>query len=122
MVQGVRERRTSDPERYERWFDAIDRLAVSGQAALANGDLPALGRALNANHEILRDLGVSTALIDHLVAAARDAGALGAKLSGAGGGGVMLALVEPGCRAGVADALVAGGAVRVLATRLAAGT
>ena len=51
-----------------------------------------LGRALDEAHRLLADLGVSSPKLDQLAGAAKAAGALGAKLSGAGGGGYLLAL------------------------------
>ncbi len=60
------------------------------------GDLPALGALLDEAHGLLRDLGVSTPGIEALASFARAHGALGAKPSGAGGGGVVVALTRPG--------------------------
>jgi mevalonate kinase len=57
-------------------------------------DRAALGEVLDENHACLQAIGVSTPDLDHLVALARRAGAAGAKLAGAGGGGVVLALCE----------------------------
>jgi mevalonate kinase len=57
-------------------------------------DPRALGALLTRNHELLRQIGVSTPVLDGLVQLALDAGAYGAKLAGAGGGGVVLALTE----------------------------
>ncbi len=51
-----------------------------------------LGSLMNRNHELLRQIGVSIPRLDRLVARAREAGALGAKLTGAGGGGCIIAL------------------------------
>jgi mevalonate kinase len=60
---------------------------------------------MNLNHGLLSALGVSTAALDAAVHAARTAGALGAKLTGAGGGGCMVALVTDETAAAVASAL-----------------
>jgi mevalonate kinase len=60
--------------------------------ALSSGDLEALGHEFNMAHGLLSGLGVSTAELDTLVRAARAGGALGAKLTGAGGGGAVIAL------------------------------
>jgi len=57
-------------------------------------DAPALGAAMDEAHGVLGELGVSTPGLDELVALARRHGAHGAKLSGAGGGGIVLALVD----------------------------
>jgi mevalonate kinase len=64
-------------------------------------------------HELLRSIGVSNESLDRLVVAASEAGAWGAKLSGAGGGGVVLALVSNAATAGVISALAAAGAAAV---------
>jgi len=73
--------------------------------ALREGDLKTLGELMNINHELLCALGVSCEELENLVHAARDAGALGAKLTGAGGGGCMIALVSPEKIEDVADAI-----------------
>jgi len=67
-------------------------LTDSGTAALLAGDLAALGSAMNRAHEILAGLGVSTPQLDSLCEAARATGAHGAKLTGAGGGGAIIAI------------------------------
>ncbi len=78
-----------------------------------------LGRLLTRNHAMLAELGVSTSDLDRLVAAALGAGASGAKLCGAGLGGVVLALPPPGGVDAVSAALAGAGAVRVLPWRVA---
>jgi mevalonate kinase len=67
-------------------------LTDTGTAALLASDPRALGAAMNRAHDLLADLGVSTAQLDALCAAARAAGAHGAKLTGAGGGGAVIAV------------------------------
>lgn len=119
-VGAVRQAWEAEPARFEALFDAIGDLVAQARAALAAGDAPALGRLLDANQALLEQLGVSSPELEQLVAAARAAGALGAKLSGAGWGGVMLALATPDTANAVADALRAAGAVRVLRTTLGA--
>lgn len=92
MVEQVRRRRGGDPRGVEACFDAIEGCLETGLRAWRAGDLAALGRAMTANHEALRGLGVSTPELDAMVEAALRAGALGAKLTGAGGGGCVMAL------------------------------
>ena len=77
-----------------------------------------LGRLMNENQRLLQSLNVSSAELDYLVQAARQAGALGAKLSGGGGGGNMIALVEPPTAQRVAETLLSQGAVGVLTTHV----
>jgi mevalonate kinase len=87
---------------------------------LADGDQAQLGALLTENHALLRQIGVSNPALNRLVQAALEAGAAGAKLSGAGWGGVMIALVGPETRRTVADALTRAGAVRVLEAEVGA--
>jgi mevalonate kinase len=115
-VGEVRRRWETEPTQYEAWFDQIGALAWRVRAALARGDVAALGPILTENHTLLQQLGVSSPQLDALVAAALEAGALGAKLSGAGWGGVMLALVALEACAPVSRALKNAGAKRVLET------
>ncbi len=113
VVGDVRRQWQADPARFEGIFDACGRLADAGRAALTAGDLAAVGRLMNENHEWLARMSVSSRPLDSLVAAARRAGALGAKLSGAGRGGNMIALVTAETEQAVSEALAAAGAVRV---------
>jgi mevalonate kinase len=71
-------------------------LTDTATAALRAGDRAALGAAMNRAHGLLADLGVSTPALDALCEAARAAGASGAKLTGAGGGGAVIAVAPPG--------------------------
>jgi mevalonate kinase len=73
--------------------------------ALKEEDLEALGELMNINHELLCAVGVSCEELERLVHAARKAGAYGAKLTGAGGGGCMIALAPPEKVEEVADAI-----------------
>ncbi len=118
MVARVRQGWQRARARYEALFDAVAQAVRAAQDALAAGDLAALGRALGANHALLRQMGVSTPGLDRLVRAAEAAGAYGAKLAGAGGGGVMLAVTAPHAQAAVAQALHQAGAARVMMTTL----
>lgn len=105
-----------EPERFSRCFDEIGALVEQARAYLEGGAPEALGPLLNRNHALLQELGVSSPELDHLVAVANEAGALGAKLTGGGRGGNLVALVQPDTQARVRAALEAGGAVRVLGT------
>lgn len=115
-VGRVREGWRGDRQRYESLFDAIAGTVYAARSYLAAGDAAALGRALDHNQSLLEQLGVSSPELDRLVAAARSAGAYGAKLSGGGGGGVMLALADAQGSERVVRALYQAGAVRVLTT------
>ncbi|TXD33958.1 mevalonate kinase [Lujinxingia vulgaris] len=73
-------------------FEAIGQVAAEGRQALEAGDLQAVGEYMNINQGLLAALGVSIPAIDEACHLARGAGALGAKLTGAGGGGCVVAL------------------------------
>jgi hydroxymethylglutaryl-CoA reductase len=85
-----------NPERYDSIFAQIDGLVLAGVDALRRGDIAELGELMNINQGLLNALQVSSPEIEELVAVARRAGALGAKLTGGGGGGAMIAIAEPG--------------------------
>jgi mevalonate kinase len=114
MVDGVRKRFDKNKIRYELVLDEINKLADSAKKALQNGDEDLLADALNNNHSLLQELEVSCYSLDRLIRAARNAGAKAAKMTGAGGGGSMLALVSDETRDQVRDILVSTGAVRVI--------
>ncbi len=116
VVNDVRCQWEADRARFEALFDACGRAAEAGYAALARGDLAAVGALMNDNHARLVEMTVSSPTLDRLAAAARAAGAPGAKLSGAGRGGNVIALVTPATEAEVSRALYEAGAVKVYAS------
>jgi mevalonate kinase len=107
-----------DPARSEALFDRIGALAEAGREAIGAGEAPALGALMAENHALLAELGVSNAKLDLLVGAARDAGAWGAKLSGGGLGGCLVALVSKERREPVTARLLEAGAAAVYPTVL----
>lgn len=117
-VTAVREAWQRDPHNYEVLFDQIGQIAHKARGAVKRGEIETLGPLMSKNHTLLRSLGVSSEELDRLVEAALGAGSPGAKLSGGGGGGNMIALVEPGQAAPVTEALMRAGAARVLRTRV----
>jgi mevalonate kinase len=118
-VTAVRRHWQADPDAVEAICVAIGELVRAGERALASGDPVALGRLLDQNQGHLAALGVSSLELERLIAAARTAGALGAKLSGGGQGGNMIALVKPEDATTVATALMAAGAAHTWITPLA---
>ncbi|MGD9092254.1 MAG: mevalonate kinase [Anaerolineales bacterium] len=117
-VGDVRKAWQTSPTGYENTFDAIGDIASAARDAIERGDLKTLGALMNSNHEYLQKLGVSSPELDHLVNAARDAGALGAKLSGGGRGGNMIAMVAPGEAHSLAKILIKEGASRSITTEV----
>lgn len=99
QVAGVRERRDKMPAHYDAIFDEMDALAIGGADALVAGDYEALGERMNLCHGLLNAIGVSTPELERMVVLARSCGAVGAKLTGGGGGGSIVAL----CPGTIAD-------------------
>ena len=83
-----------DRKLYERIFDQIDMLVLRGVQAIQDEDLGTLGELMNVCHGMLNALQVSTPELEQLVDIARESGALGAKLTGGGGGGSIIALCD----------------------------
>jgi mevalonate kinase len=116
VVADVRQAYEQEPARYQALFDRIGDCVRVGRAALEQGTPDGLGEAMRANHGYLQEMVVSHPALDALVEAAMSAGALGAKLSGSGRGGCMVALVAAEDRETVRRALVAAGAMHVMGT------
>jgi mevalonate kinase len=104
MVEGVARQRDAERTRVGSLLDSIAELVERAERSIARGDNAELGRLMSENHELLVALGVSTPRLDQACRWALDAGALGVKLTGAGGGGCVVALVEAGRRAAVLEA------------------
>ena len=86
-VGDVRRSWEQEPARFEGLFDRVAVIVEDAHVAIADGQPDRLGPLMDRNHALLQEMGVSCPELDALVAAARGAGALGAKLSGAGRGG-----------------------------------
>lgn len=91
-VAGVRERKEKNPEKYKEIFDRAENIAYLAKDAFQGEDYKELGKLMNENHKLLQQMEVSSRELDFLVKLARDQGALGAKLTGGGLGGNMIAL------------------------------
>ncbi len=115
-VADVRRLWQTDPARCERLFAAIGSLTRSARMVLRRCEPHQLGPLMDENHALLQELTVSSPQLDALVQAARAAGAWGAKLSGGGRGGNMIALAPPGQAERIAAALRAAGAAQTLIT------
>ena len=104
------------PERYETIFDQIGHLTMSASDAVKSGQLNELGELMNLCHGYLNALQLSTPELEEMIHVARQNGAVGAKLTGGGGGGSMIALC-PDSSAPVKAAIEAAG-FRTLAITL----
>jgi len=95
-VTALRDRARRHQAHYDHLYAGIGALADAAKGHLERGELAAVGELMDLNQGYLNALGVSTPAIEVLCATARERGALGAKLSGAGGGGAVIALVDDG--------------------------
>lgn len=107
-VARVRAAWQGHPSRYEAIFDQIAQLTQAGVQAIAEARFEELGQLMNLCHGYLNALQVSSPELEELIQIARDNGALGAKLTGGGGGGSIIALC-PGEQGRVAAAMQAAG-------------
>ncbi len=103
---------------YNELFEAIGGVVRAARRALEHGQPAMLGPLMDANQALLRQLTVSSPELDHLVSTALQAGALGAKLSGGGRGGNMVALVDEIHASAVSAALLDAGAANVILTQV----
>jgi mevalonate kinase len=94
-VGDVRKLWETDKVKWEAIFDEVEMLVFHAREAIESGKIEELGGLMNLNHSLLQEMTVSSPELDRLVSIAYDAGALGAKMSGGGRGGNMIALVTP---------------------------
>ncbi len=109
MVARFAARMYSNPEESSRKLEAMGRLAERGTDAIGVWDLPTLGSLMIENHRYLDWFGMSTPALNRICAVAIGAGALGAKLTGGGGGGCAVALVTLEYREAVSASVTAAG-------------
>jgi mevalonate kinase len=105
QVAKVRDKLERLPSLTRPALECLGAAVREGQSALERADLPRLGEIMNMTHEVLSALDVSSRVLDELCAIARDQGALGAKLTGAGGGGCVIALPPAGAPPSGLDSL-----------------
>ena len=93
-VSNVRKSWKKEPRLMNGYFDEIKRITENGKMAIEDGNAEIVGEMMDENHELLNSIGVGHKELEKLIDIAKDAGALGAKLTGGGGGGNMVALAE----------------------------
>jgi mevalonate kinase len=114
-VGDVRAGFQKEPEKYKKVFEDIGDIVKKARKAIETGTHEKLGELMDQNHKLLQDIEVSSPDLDKLVSAAKEAGAKGAKLSGAGRGGNMIALADENLEK-IEHALLSAGAKRVIQT------
>jgi len=117
-VGGVRRLWMNDKSRWESVFDKIAEISFTARRAIEQGYWEMLGDLMNENHELLQELTVSSPELDNLVSVACNAGALGAKMSGGGRGGNMIALATPDMAEAVSNSLKKAGARNTIITQV----
>ena len=108
-------RQVAELRRNEKWVDSvfgdIKDLVNEAKNQFKKNDFVRLGKLMNKNQKLLSTLNVSSVELDNLIKATREAGAYGAKLSGAGGGDCMIAFVNNENRKIVIDSIVEAGGI-----------
>jgi mevalonate kinase len=117
-VGDVRKLWEADQKHWEKVFDEVADISFAARRVIEEGWINMLGELMDENHALLQEMTVSSAELDHLVESARKAGALGAKLSGGGRGGNMIALVNPEISEHVSSALKEAGAKNTIITQV----
>ena len=110
----VREWLAERPRSRMAYFQTVGALSRAAEPLLERGEWSELGKLMNLNQLVLEKIGVSSPQIEGLIDAALDAGAFGAKISGSGGGGIIVALVSEETKQPVADAIAAAGGTALL--------
>ena len=117
-INHVRTLKTANPHYYTSIFSRIGELTNAARKAIAGGDMLSLGTLLKVNHRLLVELGISLPILDAMVNTAHQAGALGAKLTGSGQGGNIIALVDENHIDSVTNALYNAGSTHVWQTEV----
>ncbi|CAG0989599.1 partial Galactokinase, partial [Anaerolineae bacterium] len=117
-VGAVRELAEREPKRIQPIFGRMGEIANQARTLIETGQPNLLGPLMDENHALLRELTVSDDELDHFCAVAKQAGATGAKLSGGGRGGNMIALVDEKTAPAVQEALKQAGAAKVFITHV----
>jgi len=117
-VGDVRKLYDSDPERFDELFNQIGTITQNARASLIKGDVDKLGDLMNANQNLLEKINLNSPALEHLINTAMKAGAKGAKLSGGGRGGNIIALASADNIDQIETALLNAGAKHVITTIL----
>ena len=112
LINKVKESFVNRQDKLNAIFNGIENLVNQGKEALIKMNWQTLGKLMNKNQDLLKELGVSIEKLDNMIKAALNAGAYGAKLSGAGGGDCMIVTTTENKKLAVEEAIIhAGGKV-----------
>jgi mevalonate kinase len=117
-VGDVRRLWMNDKPEWETVFDKIGEVSFTARRAIEAGKPELLGQLMDENQALLQKLTVSSPELDRLIETARNAGAMGAKLSGGGRGGNMIALVQPEMAGSISASLKEAGAKNTIITKV----
>ena len=117
-VGEVRQAWEAAPQTYENIFDNIKDIVLQARQAIETGNIILLGKLMNLNHACLCKINVSSPELERIISASLASGALGAKLSGSGRGGNMIALVHENEAEAIAHAMLNAGAMRTILTHI----
>ncbi len=92
VVSDVKKKKEANEREFDKIFRDYERIAEEALNAFKENKVEAIGKLMNKNHALLQRIGVSCDELDELVKIARENGAIGAKLTGTGRGGLMIAL------------------------------
>jgi mevalonate kinase len=96
LIEAVKNRKERHPEIINPLIDSIETITIEAKQAILNNDKKRIGELMNINHGLLDALGVNTIELSNMVYTARNAGASGSKITGAGGGGSMISFCPDG--------------------------
>ena len=117
-VADVRKSWEANQEKYNSLFKSCGEIATQAKEVLKTSDIERLGELMNNNHQLLQEMEVSSPKLDEFTQVANSSGAFGAKMSGGGRGGIMIALVSEENKQIVSDTLKEAGAVNIISTSL----
>jgi mevalonate kinase len=94
VVDDVRKLKNENSEKFNKIFNDYENLAQKAKDALLQGEIKKIGSLMNQNHKLLQQISVSGEINDKLVQIALNNGAMGAKMTGTGRGGLIIALAD----------------------------
>ncbi len=92
VVADVRKLKEENPNKFNKIFNKYEKIAKNAKNALIKGDRSSVGKLMNQNHKLLQLISVSSEINDKIVDHALNNGAIGAKMTGTGRGGLVIAL------------------------------